>query len=139
MKQKKSTKMVLDRRATLRHLTGQSIQFEPGVPIGVAPQLIKTAISMGAKMVDGNTPDLSEDEPTPMNRGPVDPEERMQEITEIVSQMIERNDRDEWTGTGTPNVQRVTELLGYKVQKNEVVDAFAAARASGGEEVVSGD
>lgn len=139
MRQKKSTQMVLDRRATLRHITGQSITFEPGVPIGVAPQLVKSAISMGAKMVDGKTPDLSEDEAAPINRGPVDPEERMEEITEVVAAMIQRNDRDEWTGTGTPNVQRVTELLGYKVQKNEVVDAFAAARAGGGEEVVSGD
>ena len=139
MKAKKSTKMVLDRRATLRHLSGQSVQFEPGVPVGVAPQLVKTAIGMGAKMVDGNTPNLAEEEPTPVNRGPVDPEERIEEITEVVAQMIERNDRDEWTGTGTPNVQRVTELLGYKVQKQEVVDAFAKARRTGGEEVVSGD
>ena len=139
MRQKKSTQMVLDRRATLRHITGQSVTFEPGVPIGVAPQLVKSAISMGAKMVDGKTPDLSEDEAAPINRGPVDPEERMEEITEVVAAMIQRNDRDEWTGTGTPNVQRVTELLGYKVQKNEVVDAFAAARAGDGEEVVSGD
>jgi hypothetical protein len=53
--------------------------------------------------------------------------------------MIERNDRDEWTGTGTPNVQRVTELLGYKVQKNEVVDAFAKARHKGAEVVEADD
>lgn len=139
MRKKTSTKMVLDRRATLRHISGQSVQFEPGVPIGVAPQLVKTAIGMGAKMVDGNTPDLSEDQPTPVNRGPIDPEERMEEIVEVVEKMIDRNDRDEWTGTGTPNVQRVTELLGYKVQKDEVVDAFAKARAVGEEEVVSGD
>lgn len=139
MRKKTSTKMVLDRRATLRHISGQSVQFEPGVPIGIAPQLVKTAIGMGAKMVDGNTPDLSEDQPTPVNRGPIDPEERMEEIVEVVEKMIDRNDRDEWTGTGTPNVQRVTELLGYKVQKDEVVDAFAKARAVGEEEVVSGD
>jgi hypothetical protein len=128
MRPQTSSKMVLDRRAVLRHITGQSIQFEPGVPIGVPPQLVKSAISMGARMTDGKTPDLAESEAMPVNRGPVDPDERMVEITEIVVQMIERNDREEWTGTGTPNVQRVTELLGYKVQKNEVVDAFAKAR-----------
>lgn len=139
MREKKSTKMVLDRRATLRHISGQSVQFEPGVPIGVAPQLVKSAIGMGAKVVDGNTPTFDEQEATPINRGPIDPDERIEEITEVVKQMIERNDRDEWTGTGTPNIQRVTELLGYKVQKNEVVDAFAKARKKGAEEVVSGD
>jgi hypothetical protein len=139
MREKRSTKMVLDRRATLRHLSGQSVTFEPGVPVGVAPQLVKSAIGMGAKVVDGVTPNLLDEEPTPVNRGPIDPDERMQEITEVVAQMIERNDRDEWTGTGTPNVQRVTELLGYKVQKNEVVDAFAKARHKGAEVVEADD
>jgi len=134
-----SSKMVLDRRATLRHISGQSIAFEPGVPIGVPPQLVKSAIGMGATMSEGKTPDLSEPSPVVPNRGPADPDERLEEITVVVKEMIARNERSEWTGTGTPNIQRVTELLGYKVQKTEVVEAFGLAKQENVPEVVTGD
>jgi len=139
MRPKTSTQMVLDRKATLRHLCGQSIVFEPGVPVGVPPQMIKSAIGMGAKVHDGDTPDLSEEEHKQPNAGPVDPEERMEEIVKVVSEMIERNNREEWTGTGVPKVQRVTELVGYKVQKQEIVDAFAMARNNPEEVVETGE
>ena len=135
----KSTQMVLDRKATLRHKIGQSFRFEPGIPVGIPPQCVKAVIAIGGKVVDGPTPDLEEDVSNKPNFGPIDPEERLEEITEVVKKMIERNDRDEWTGTGTPNVHRVTELLGYKVQKSEVVEAFAMARSTGEEVIESGD
>ena len=137
---RKSTPMVLDRKAVLRHLSGHSIRFEPGVPIGVPPMLVKSAIGMGAKVVDGDTPNIFDEEQSkkPM-AGPIDPGERLDEIIEVVSKMIERNDRDEWTGTGTPNVNRVAELVGYKVQKEEVVAAFAKAREENPEETVETD
>lgn len=128
MQQHMSSKMILDRRAVLRHSSGQSVRFEPGVPIGVAPQLVKSAIGMGARMAEGKTPDLSEPESATVNRGPVDPDERIEEITEVIKGMIVRNERDEWDATGTPSVKYITETLGYKVQKTEVIDAFAKAR-----------
>jgi hypothetical protein len=137
MQPAKSTQMVLDRPAILRHLSGQSVRFEPGVPVGVAPQLVKTAIGMGAKVVDGVTPDLIEATIT-INHGPVDPGERLEEITRVVALMIARNDREEWTGTGTPNINRVIELVGYKVQKSEVLQALMDARKQNAVEEVTG-
>lgn len=129
MRTREPLQMQLDRTAILRHkATGMSFKFEPGKPVRIPPQCIKAAISMGARVVDGDTPDIFNEEKPQVNHGPIDPEERLEEIVEVVTQMIERNDRDEWTGTGTPSVPRVTELLGYKVQKSEVVEAFAKAR-----------
>lgn len=140
MRPNKSTQMVLDRKATIRHLCGQSIRFEPGVPIGVPPQMVKSAVSIGAKVYNGDTPDFSEEEANNrLNAGPVDPDERQEDILKVVKEMIARNERSEWTGTGVPKITRVTELVGYKVQKEEIVAAFAAARNNPEETVETGE
>jgi hypothetical protein len=138
MRPKKSTQMVLDRNAVLRHPSGASIRFIRGEPIGVAPQLVRACIGMGAKSVTGDVRiDDEEAEDNKPYYGPSDPEERIEDMVPIIEAMIEKNDRSDWTGTGTPNVAKVTAMVGYKVTKEEILEAFNRARLTGEETEVN--
>jgi hypothetical protein len=140
MRPTKAVKMVLDRKAVLRHPTGHSFLFMPGVPVSIPPACVKAVLGMGGRAAEDKELDLSEDEEdTRPYYGPADPEERIEEIEKIVATMIETNARDDWTGTGTPNINVVSARVGYKVTKNEVLEAFNRARLTDEPEVVTGE
>ena len=136
MRPTKSTKMVLDRNAVLRHPSGQSVAFKKGEPTGVAPHMVRAAIGMGAKAFEGEVKIEEEEVDNKPYYGPSDPEERLEDLEKIIREMIQTNERSEWTGTGTPNIAKLTAKVGYKIQKAEVLEAFNRARLTGKEEEV---
>lgn len=140
MRPTKAVKMVLDRKAVLRHPSGHSFLFMPGQPLSIPPECVKAVLGMGGRAAEDKELDLHDDEEN--NKpyyGPVDPEERIGEIQEIVAKMIEVNNRDDWTGTGTPNINIVSARLGYKVTKSEVLEAFNRARVTDEVETSTGE
>jgi hypothetical protein len=139
MRPTKAVKMVLDRRAVLRHPSGHSFEFLPGQPLSIPPNCVKAVLGMGGRAAEDKEMDLSEEEVDHRpNYGPTDPEERIEEIVVKVKEMIENNQREDWTGTGTPNINVLSSRLGYKVTKPEVLEAFNQARLEDEPEVVTG-
>lgn len=121
----------LNRNYVLRSLLGQSVQFVKNQPVDVPALLEKEARSIGAERVDGDNPDVLDAETetvAPMTSG-----ERTDQITTAFELLIERNDPKDFTGAGVPSVKAVEKIVGFDVDRAEVVEAWAAYRAAQGE------
>lgn len=118
-----SRKMVLNRNFTLDTTFGQSIRFEKDVPTHVPPICHAAAMAIGAVFDDGNGAEVP-DENAPYN--PTDPAERAAKALAAVTVIADRNDKDDFTGSGAPKLDAVIKVAGFKVDKKELATAWQA-------------
>lgn len=115
-------KFVLARNYTLVTLTGRSIEFRKGVPQHVPPDCIRAAVAIGATPADGKelNLDLEGDEASRLPKAPTEPTMRLEAIDKVIRQLIQRNDRDDFTAAGLPSPKVIERTLGWKVDAREV-------------------
>jgi len=112
---------VLNRDYTLRNTSGV-ITFVKGEPTNVPPYMEMDAVFIGAEAVDKKTPSL-----VPPEEKVVDTpegEDRQSQILTAISMLVEKNDASDFTGSGSPTVKAVEAILGFDIDRSEVVDAW---------------
>jgi hypothetical protein len=113
--------MQLHRNFRLATTKGHSVQFEANQPTYVPPTIVAEAIAIGAEMAaDDSKPDMTPvDAPAP-NSGPADAAAREADILAAINVLVQRNDREDFTGGGLPKLYAVAALLGYKTDRKEL-------------------
>lgn len=109
---------VLNRNYTLITTKGRSIYFEKGKPTHVPPNLIRDVVAIGATPADGSDPSLELEVTT--KQAPQDPVVRDPEIRAAIVAVVERNEREDFTGAGKPHEKAVSRLAGFRVANKEI-------------------
>jgi hypothetical protein len=113
--------MKLRRKFRLATVKGHSVSFEPDTPVFVPSVIVAEAIAIGAEIADdAEKPDLTPPAPPAPNSGPAEAAAREADILGAVNLLVQRNDRDDFTGGGLPKLAAVVELLGYKTDRKEL-------------------
>lgn len=112
---------VLNRDYTLRNTKGV-ITFTKGQPTNVPPFMEMDAVGIGAEAVEKATPSLV----PPEDKVVVNPEgeERQAQILTAISLLVEKNDASDFTGSGSPSVKAVEGVLGFDIDRSELVEAW---------------
>jgi len=106
----------LHRNFVLRTTRGHTIRFEKEVPAHVPTACISDAIAIGAVSVDGSANVLGDEKEVEI---PLTPDQRKAKVFEAFSQMVQRNDRLDFTASGVPNAKRVTPLCGFELTSRD--------------------
>lgn len=106
----------LNRNFTLRSTLGHIINFEADKETHVPPALVKEALSIGAEEVGGKTKVL--DDETPENVIPSG-DERNELIFKAMAALIEKNEREDFTGSGAPQVTAIEKIVGFDIDAKE--------------------
>ncbi len=115
----------LHRNYVLRTTTGHAIEFRKGQPTHVPQLLINAAISIGAVPVEGMD-SVSPEEPEAVI---LTPAQRKAALFAAFETMAKRDDRADYTASGTPNAKRLPALTGFEVQLGERDAAWTEFRA----------
>lgn len=122
MAEAKSTTLVLNRNYILDTTKGHSVAFKKDVPTHVPPAIYREALAIGAIPPDGEEPMVKEEVKT--DNAPSDPAERAPLILEAIEKLVAENARDNFTAAGSPTVDAVSKLVGFKVQGKEVAPVW---------------
>lgn len=112
---------ILNRNYLHRSTQGFTIKFEKGQPVYVPPLCEREVVAFGAERVEGDNPDVLDDEQKPQELGAV---ERRDAILSVIAEMVERNDSKDFTGAGVPNVKAVDKRVPFSPDKSEVLEAW---------------
>ena len=115
---KSKTLLVLNRNYVLTTTKGHSVAFEKGKPTHVPPAIYQEALAIGAIPPDGADPLVEEVIKT--DNAPADPTERAPLILAVIEKLVAENARDNFTAAGSPTVDAVSKLVGFKVQSKEI-------------------
>ena len=115
---KSKTTLVLNRNFTLTTTKGHSIAFVKGEPTQVPPAIYQEALAIGAIPPDGADPVVEDVVKT--DNAPGDPAERAPLILAAIEKLVAENARDNFTAAGSPTVDAVSKLVGFKVQSKEI-------------------
>ena len=119
---KSKTTLVLNRNFTLTTTKGHSIAFVKGVPTHVPPAIYQEALTIGAIPPDGEAPHVEDVVKT--DNAPSDPAERAPLILDAIEKLVAENARDNFTAAGSPTVDAVSKLVGFKVQSKEIAPVW---------------
>ena len=112
------TMMVLNRNFTHTSVYGHSIRFTKDVPVAVPNVIVREVVAIGALRADGE--DAIKAAKEDVSHVPQGIAERTDAILEVIEEMTELNDRDEFTGTGLPKLAVLSKKVGFKVDKTEL-------------------
>ena len=118
---------VLNRNYVLRTTTGHSVRFEKNKPTFVPKLIERDAQLIGAERVDGVAPDILD--PEKPVEVPLSPDEREVKLREAFALLIDRNESNDFTGSGVPSVPSVEKLVGFDTDRKEVGSVWSAYRA----------
>lgn len=111
--------LTLHRDYTLSTLFGHTITFKKDEPTHVPMAAYAAAIAVGAVPADGGSADvILEDAKNPA--APGDPLERNRLLLAAIEELVEKNDRKDFTAAGLPSVKAVERVLGFDVDGREV-------------------
>ena len=112
---------VLNRNHTLRSTSGV-ISFVKGEPTFVPKHMEREVVAIGAECVDGEAPSLLPE----VKKTQYIPQgdERNEQIITAINLLVERNDANDFTGSGRPTVKAVERLTGFGVETSEVAAAW---------------
>lgn len=94
------------------------ISFTKGEPAYVPPHMERDVVAIGGERVDGDSPSL-----TPAEHSlPAVPygEERDAQVYVAFDLIAERNDPNDFTGSGCPTLKAVEKITGFELNRNEV-------------------
>ena len=130
---KSKTLLVLNRNYVLTTTKGHSVAFKKGELTHVPPAVYQEALGIGAMPPDGEAPQVEDD--SKKSAAPSDPAERGPLILAAIEKLVAANERDDFTAAGSPAVDAVAKLVGFKVQAKEVATVWQAYH----EKVAKGD
>jgi hypothetical protein len=119
---KSKSLLVLNRNFTLNTNKGHSIAFVKGEPTHVPPAIYQDALAIGAIPPDGAEPTVQEVVKT--DNAPGDPAERAPLILAAIEKLVAENARDNFTAAGSPSVEAVSKVVGFKVQSKEIAPVW---------------
>ena len=118
----------LNRNYLLRTTSGV-ISFNKGEPTHVPKHMEREVVAIGAEIVEGSAPELLEPEkklePSPVG------EERREQIATAIELIVDRNESNDFTGSGRPSVKAVERILGFDIDQSEVNSAWNEFKAKG--------
>jgi hypothetical protein len=110
--------MVLNRNYALRSPSSiYDVGFVKGVPVEVHKTLVNAAIAIGAEMADGSKYD-----PLPPDKvadSVPEGDDRKKQILATIEKMVLRNERNDFNGSGVPDLRRMQPLLGFDITREE--------------------
>lgn len=112
---------VLNRTYNFHSING-GCSFVKGEPAWVIPPIEKEVIALGAVRAEGDTPSLIE-EPKTVVQAPMGIE-RQEDLYAAFDMLIERNDSKDFTAQGVPTVKAIEKIVGFDVDRMEVVEAW---------------
>ena len=118
------TMLVLNRNYTLNTMKGHSVHFEKNVPTHVPPAIYQDALGIGALPPDGAEPSI--EEKTVLDKAPADPVDRAPLILAAIHKLVDANRREDFTAAGSPTVDAVSTVVGFKVQSKEIAPVWQA-------------
>lgn len=111
----------LSRTHVLVTLSGRAIEFKKGQPTHVPQECVRDAVAIGAVPSDGSdVAKVFEADEDSLPKAPTNPAERQEKIMNSMRLLIERNDRDDFSASGLPNLKVLERMLGWKVDKKEL-------------------
>lgn len=119
----------LNRDFVLRNTKGV-ISFVKNEPTNVPQYMVMDAVQIGAEAVGAETPSL-----VPVDeKREVSPEgeDRQEQILTAVALLVEKNDSNDFTSMGSPSVKAVEGVLGFDVDRGEVIEAWKLFNANKG-------
>lgn len=115
-------------RTHLLSTTNGVVSFEKDEPTWVPNHMIRDAEAIGAIPVDGDLQDpLGEEKKLP--EIPVG-DDRKDQIFTAFELLIERNEANDFTGQGVPTVKAVEKIVGFDVERSEVLELWAEHKVS---------
>lgn len=105
---------------------GHTIDFKKGVLTHVPKEAWAAVTAVGAIPES----ELPEDE-VQKNDEPADPGERKEQIFAAFTQLVEKNERESFTGTGAPTGKAVSDIVGFSVDAKERDTLWAEFRQLG--------
>lgn len=112
---------VLNRNMVLSTTKGV-ISFGKGQPTYVPPHMERDVVAIGGERVDGDAPSLTPKE-SPVHLTPYG-EERECQIHVAFDLITERNDPNDFTGSGCPTVKAVEKITTFDVDRSEVAQLW---------------
>jgi hypothetical protein len=116
--------MKLNRNKTVASTLGHMITFTKDVPMEIPLVMVRSCAEIGAERVDGKDAIVEEVEEK-VNQ-PIDPGVRLDAVGVAIQAIVDRNDSQEFTAAGMPQVKVVSTEVGYRVDKTEVTAAWKA-------------
>ena len=110
-------KFTLNRNKTVTSLCGRSVQFIEDEPTHVPPDMYEEVRAIGAVEVDeGDKKDAKPGEP---EEKVLSSEERKSAIWAAFDKMVKNNNREDFTGTGTPHTKPLVDIVNFRVDNKE--------------------
>jgi hypothetical protein len=106
----------LNRNYLLHTKTGNTIHFKKGEPTFVPKHCAKEAVALGAELIEGEAVDALPDE---VDVVVLSPEERVAKLKDAFRVLEGREERNDFTGTGLPNVTALSKIVGFEVEAKE--------------------
>jgi len=119
---KELPKLVLNRDYVMSTNKGHVIEFKKGKAINVPAMVFKDAIAIGAQPADGSDPDVIDNDKKAAP--PADPVERNPIIKKAILELVDANEREDFTAAGTPTVDAVSKAVGFKVSSKEIAGVW---------------
>lgn len=115
---KEAPKLTLNRDYVLTTTKGHVIAFKKDEPTFVPLAVYPEALAIGALPAEGA--DLSALEEPAIKKAPADPAERNPLIAAAIEQLVAKNEREDFTAAGSPTVDAVSTVVGFKVGGREI-------------------
>jgi len=112
-------KMTLNRDLTHVSLIGRSVAFKAGVPTHVPPKMVKEVLQIGGVIADEDEAEVTRTM-AQINKDEADAASRAPAIKAAVKQLVERNQRGDFTAGGRPNLNVLAKLTGFTVAAQEM-------------------
>ena len=117
-------KFTFQRDRTVESTLGHCIEFKKGVPTYVPPELHRTVYDMG-----GEPSEPLAEETKQVVTAPEGATARAEAIEDAIRILVDTNNRDDFTGNGSPQVKSLEALLGWKPDAAERDAAWLAVQA----------
>jgi hypothetical protein len=104
---------------------GYNIRFEKGQPTYVPPEMAREAAGIGAEAI-GEKVDALEPEEVPEEQLTADDKQKL--FFAAFDKLIERNERDDFDGSGKPSVAALKTELPFRFDKKESVAMYQLYR-----------
>mgnify|MGYP006279548473 CR=1 FL=1 len=108
---------VLGRDYNLSSVQGYSLHFKKGTPLHVPPRCVPEVVAIGGQCVDGEVDVLP---PEVKEEIPLSQEERDALLREAIVELLEKNERNDFTGQGVPTAKAVARVAGTKFDVAEI-------------------
>lgn len=108
--------MTMNRDFIIKSTMGHVVRFTKDEPIYVVPDLYQEALKYGAELVDEKDKIVQKNPPS---KASPQGQERHDKIKEAITQMLTRNERGDFTGSGLPALPVLDKLVGFAVESSE--------------------